>query len=491
MGNLIRNERLKLYKKLSTWILASIIVALSLLILAFSHWLRAGNSYVQTWEDWRRSYESDIEYYTMVLNEEPNNLDAAKEREVKIYQLENELTPSDWRSGAIREYLEMKYSGVSADPSGNAADGAIPAPDAETQERMDALMAMMQANDWRAYVNQKINDLESGYTPSDTEEEKQVSIEMYQMYLQYDVPPDSGYGLSNSENWKFFEIDSIYASKLALLQGEYNGELLTQNKRAELEQGIAVSTLRIATDTPPVQSSSFLGQLENVELSMKLVTLLLIVLAGGIVSTEFSTGTVKLLLITPHRRQRIFWAKAVILLEITLITVAALFVLSFLLSGILTGFEGIGAMQVMTLFGRAVRFPYLLYIVMKLLLLLLPVLAYGALALMLSVVTRKSAVAIAVSLLLMYGSEIVLVLVYAFISDGGAIPGIKFLFFANTSLESYLPFSGESFHAMISPLSGVQLDPSMTLGFSTAIVVIYAACFLWIARDSFCRRDIK
>ena len=87
MGNLIRNERLKLYKKLSTWILASIIVALSLLILAFSHWLRAGNSYVQTWEDWRRSYESDIEYYTMVLNEEPNNLDAAKEREVKMEQL--------------------------------------------------------------------------------------------------------------------------------------------------------------------------------------------------------------------------------------------------------------------------------------------------------------------------------------------------------------------------------------------------------------------
>lgn len=31
----------------------------------------------------------------------------------------------------------------------------------------------------------------------------------------------------------------------------------------------------------------------------------------------------------------------------------------------------------------------------------------------------------------------------------------------------------------------------MTLGFSVIILLLYTVCFLWIARDSFCRRDIK
>lgn len=55
-------------------------------------------------------------------------------------------------------------------------------------------------------------------------------------------------------------------------------------------------------------------------------------------------------------------------------------------------------MVVVSLFGRILRLPFLLIIVLKYLLYMLPVLAYGGLALMLSAVTRKSAVAIAVSL---------------------------------------------------------------------------------------------
>ena len=34
-------------------------------------------------------------------------------------------------------------------------------------------------------------------------------------------------------------------------------------------------------------------------------------------------------------------------------------------------------------------------------------------------------------------------------------------------------------------------DGTMTLGFSVVVLLVYTACFLWIARDSFCRRDIK
>ena len=501
MGNLIRNERLKLYKRPSTWILTGIIVALSLIGLILSN-LLMGSAYVY---DWRWSCEQEIEYYTMVLRENPEDAEAAKYLEINTYRLENDISPSDWRSSALEEYASLKYGSGYGDKSGlitigpdgqpsDGTDGGTAEPDAETLERANALKAMIDSNDWRSYVEQKIADLESGYTPSANEDEKQVSIEMYGLYLEYDVPPSSGiyYG-DNTADWRYTQIQSIYANKLALIRGEDDyGNLLSQNKRARLEEENAVSIQRIATDTPPVESASFLGLLESTVTSMELVTLLLIVFAGGIIASEFGTGTVKLLLITPHRRKKIFWSKAVILLEITLITVAAVFVLAFLLCGAFTGFQGIGTMQVMTLFGQTARFPYLLYIVMKMLLLLLPALAYGALALMLSAVTRKSAVAIAVSLLLMFGSQIVMALIVAYTSyGGGVIPGIKFLFFANTDLAAYLPSSSGAIGAIMGTSGGSLPDNSMTLGFSVAVVLIYTACFLWIARDSFCRRDVK
>ncbi len=88
-----------------------------------------------------------------------------------------------------------------------------------------------------------------------------------------------------------------------------------------------------------------------------LLTMVMIVTAGGMIATEFSSGTVKLLLITPHRRKKIFWAKALILLELTLIEIVALFLISFLFSGLLTGFEGLGAGQVLYIFGAARHMP--------------------------------------------------------------------------------------------------------------------------------------
>lgn len=486
MGNLIRNERLKLYKKPSTWILTGIIVALTLVGLVFSH-LLLGSSYEY---DWKRDYESNLEYAAMELKENPDNLDAAYRVEYYTYLLDKEISPSDWRASAAESYFQTKYGLTDENPE-NGGEGTA-ALDEETRAEMEALKTMIDNNDWRAYVQKQIDELNASDAPIG-EDEKQAEIEMYNLYLTYDVPPSSDSWYSDRlQDWRYQEIQSIYNNKLALIRGESNGALLTKNQRAQLEQANEVSIQRLATNAEPVSSTSFLGLLESTVSSMELVTLLLIVFAGGIISTEFSTGTVKLLLITPHRRKKIFWAKAVILLEITLITVVSVFVLSFLISGLFTGFKGIGQMQVMTLFGQVVHFPYLLYIVMKMLLLMLPVLAYGALALMLSAVTRKSAVAIAVSLLLMFGSEIIIALISAYTQyGGGVIPGIKFLFFANTSLGTYLPSASGTISAIMGTPTGMTVDGSMTLGFSVAVLLIYTVCFLWIARDSFCRRDVK
>ena len=125
----------------------------------------------------------------------------------------------------------------------------------------------------------------------------------------------------------------------------------------------------------------------------------------------------------------------------------------------------------------------------KYLLMLVPVLVYSALALMLSAVTRRGAAAIAVSLVLMYAGEIIVAVLVALASGFGfEIPGMEFLLFTNTNLTNYLP--GASSVTGLVSTSG--MDTVMTsLPFSLSVLLVYFVCFLWIARDSFCRRDIK
>ena len=177
--------------------------------------------------------------------------------------------------------------------------------------------------------------------------------------------------------------------------------------------------------------------------------------------------------------------------EITLIATGALFVLQFLVSGLFGGFNGIGDMYLTPLFGSIVRVPYLLVMLYKYLLFLLPVFAFGALALMLSAVTRKAAAAVAVPILLMYGGEIVNSILCS-VSSSFVVPGVKFLLVTNTNLDAYFLQSSSVMQDLLVGGSGNALpDPTMSLLFSIAILVVHIACFLWIARDSFCRRDVK
>ena len=158
-------------------------------------------------------------------------------------------------------------------------------------------------------------------------------------------------------------MQSIRENKLNLVRGETtSGVLLTRAQRKNIENQIAVSLKRLSTNTPPITYDSFLGMLEGTSSSLSLLSILLIVYAGNIFASEYGSGTIKLLLITPHRRKKIFWAKVLLMLELTAIALVLIFALAFLISGAFTGFKGIASMQVLPLFGRIIHMPYLLYI---------------------------------------------------------------------------------------------------------------------------------
>ncbi|WP_430534688.1 ABC transporter permease subunit [Listeria rocourtiae] len=90
---------------------------------------------------------------------------------------------------------------------------------------------------------------------------------------------------------------------------------------------------------------SFVPDIDNVQLllsinsiSMFLVALFSIVLASAVVSSEFSYGTIKLLLIRPYQRWQILLSKYIVVLMYAIILTLFTVIMSYIIGGILTSF---------------------------------------------------------------------------------------------------------------------------------------------------------
>ncbi|MBC1500101.1 ABC transporter permease [Listeria weihenstephanensis] len=90
---------------------------------------------------------------------------------------------------------------------------------------------------------------------------------------------------------------------------------------------------------------SFIPDLDNVQLmlsinsiSMFLVALFSIVIASAVVSSEFSYGTIKLLLIRPYQRWQILLSKYIVVLLYAVLLTLFVLIMSYVIGGIITSF---------------------------------------------------------------------------------------------------------------------------------------------------------
>ena len=97
MNKLLQNERAKLYKKPSTWILMGVIVALMLFTLGIvklsNVLMSSGNSMT-----WREYYEMN---YSSSQHSAGNDPAAYLDSQKYKYLLDNDIPPSDWRTDLV------------------------------------------------------------------------------------------------------------------------------------------------------------------------------------------------------------------------------------------------------------------------------------------------------------------------------------------------------------------------------------------------------
>jgi len=186
-----------------------------------------------------------------------------------------------------------------------------------------------------------------------------------------------------------------------------------------------------------------------------------VIVAGDSVASEFSWGTIKLLLIRPASRSKILWAKYIAVLLFIAALLLLLFIASYFAGLIFFGAGGalpeeMSFLSVVRAYGfQAVE------IVMA-----------STLAFMISAVFRSSSLAIGLSIFLMFTASTAIAILARF-----GYGWVKFILFANTDLTPYF-------------LGGQPLVQGMTLGFSVTMLALYWIVFMFVSWLAFAKRDV-
>lgn len=206
-------------------------------------------------------------------------------------------------------------------------------------------------------------------------------------------------------------------------------------------------------------------------LGNSLIMLFVLIIGAGSMAGEYTEGTIKMLIPRPYRRWKILMAKILATIGYGLILVVLAYGVSLLCGGVLYGFEGgnaavVGYNGTAAFQGTAFGLSLGTFLMSA-----LSLFAYLGLATMLSCLIRSRAVAVGVSLLVMF--------VAGSVAQMFAMLGADFLkysLFMNTDLSVYY-------------LTGPMM-PGMTVGLSTIILLLHALLFFVLAFVGFCRRDI-
>jgi ABC-2 type transport system permease protein len=225
---------------------------------------------------------------------------------------------------------------------------------------------------------------------------------------------------------------------------------------------------------PQFENKAFNNNWDFVIFNKNLITLIslfILTVGAGIVSKEFSDGTIKILLIKPMKRWKIVLAKYITVIIFALELIIYLYIISNLVGSILYGFDGLdykfNSEFGFTFFDRyAVLYTIELYLISS-----ISIIVWLSFSFMLSTIIKNSGIAVGLSLLFMLtGNTITTFMVYF------DIDWVRYLVFANTDLLRYLRER--------------PLLPDMTLEFSVIILILYIVIFNLISFFSFSKKEI-
>jgi ABC-2 type transport system permease protein len=255
---------------------------------------------------------------------------------------------------------------------------------------------------------------------------------------------------------------------------QHRTEILKQPKideenRVYNEQRIAIADYHLENDIRTEVGTMWDGINGAAGLTI-LITLFTVIIAGDSLAGEFTTGTIKMLLIRPASRLKILVSKYLSMLMFGILLLLILFVVSILVNGLLYNFGHMNLPLIgVNTEGEIVERSMVGNLWKTYMLNGVSTIMFVTMAFMISTAFRSSAMAIGISIFALFAGAIVTELLQIF-------EWSKFILFANIDLTQHL--------------SGRPYQEGMTLSFSIVVLSAYFIVFNLIAWLVFTRRDV-
>ncbi len=466
---LVKNEYIKNFKKVSTWV---IFILVFLMIIGFVSIQKVTQSFVNdSWyhdmsqEEIKNMYSYDINYYE---TEKPENWEVEVER--YTYFIDNAIDYTDWRFSTANLIFDNK-----GNLAQNLSDGFITQQEYdEAIKNIDETLTAMANNDYKSVFQSEIDNINSNEFLS--KEEKEAQTFYYEYMIENDINPEDDTWEGNYAleiGYTMSAIASIESST-----GQISSEEMAQLAQMKEELLLAQHRLENNIEHLPgenIEDSmgeiSFWTTLQESTMLMTLLSLAIIIIAGGIIANEFSTGTIKFLLINPVKRYKIFLSKYFMIISLSFILILIFYILTVVLSGILFGFGDISNPYLYVQDGAVHEVSGLLYVFWTYLLSGVNLIVMGTLAFAISSLFRNSALAIGLSVFLMLAGNVLVM----FLKVALQLDWSRFLIFANLDLNAVA--------------NSQTLFTDMTMGFSLSVIAVHMVIFFLTAWDGFMRRD--
>ena len=243
-----------------------------------------------------------------------------------------------------------------------------------------------------------------------------------------------------------------------------------KSEKQYFKKEIAINDYRIKHDIPPKEKYKVWSFVKDSSQLIMLAGVFIIIVAAGIVASEFNWGTIKLLLIRPINRTKILLAKYVTVLLFAVLMLAIMFIFSSVLGAILFGMPDKAVPYLNYFNGHVTEQNMVAHLLVYYGLSSIDMIMLVTMAFMISAVFRNSSLAIGLSLFLLFtGGQFTALLAMKF-------DWAKYVLFANTDLMQYF--------------EGTPLVEGMTIPFSIIMLVIYFALFQFLAFYVFKKRDV-
>lgn len=358
------------------------------------------------------------------------------------------------------------------------------------KQKLTDYTSILETGDFARFISMKNQEIDQ--TETLTADEKKLEKETNLLWLKID--PEGKAGTESSANFLMAALDQIETLKRSLLYNiDFSSQTsyitpLTPSGRLKVENDIAVLLYKAENDliqkdfdsATQVADSTITGMFG---FGIFMIVCLMLITAGGAVSQEISTGSIKSLIISPVKRYKIFFAKVLSLLTVGIVSALLLYVTAVVVNGIFFGFSN-GSSYIFAINGTARELNFFVFRFAFLAVNFIDVIVYMVFAYMLSIVTRNTAVSVGLSIAIYFGGN----LVNTFVSLVAKGEWLKFIPFNNLSLASRIfPDSLDNIGSIFN--GTILVMPSIT--FSLIYIAVMVFCFGYIALDSFDRRDIK